>query len=156
MVFLTQLFFLLALVVWVGGALFFSLVVAPSLFKALPPEFAGKAVGAIFPKYYPIGYLSGIVALLCALIGSVKTGHWAPLKMLILLVMTGLALYSSLITHPKARTLKEEMQSETGKTDITLLKSEFDHVHRVSVIHNGIILVLGVLLIVLTARGLTL
>ncbi len=52
--------YLLALVVWVGGIVFFSFFTAPSLFHTLPPEYAGKAVATIFPKYYPLGYLSGV------------------------------------------------------------------------------------------------
>ena len=148
--------YLLSLVVWIGGIVFFSFVGAPSLFKALPPEYAGKAVGAIFPKYYPMGYISGLVAFICLIFSAAKTGSWPVVKILLLLVMITFTVYSSLVIHPKARALKEEMQAVTGNTDLAQLKTEFDRVHRTSVINNGVVLVLGILLIVATAARLTL
>jgi uncharacterized membrane protein len=148
--------YLLALIVWIGGLIFFSFVGAPSIFKTLPPEFAGKVVGAIFPRYYPLGYLSGLVAFACLIFSAARTGHWPYVKILIVLVMITLTVYTSLVTHPKVRSLKEEIQGATGNTDITLLKEEFGRAHRVSVINNGIVLGLGVLLVIVTAKRLTL
>lgn len=155
MLFVTSLY-LLTLVIWIGSIIFFSAIGAPSLFKVLPPDTAGKAVGAIFPKYYPLGYISGIVAFICLIISAAKTGSWPIVKMLLLVVMITLNIYSGLVLHPRARAIKEEMQTETGKTDIAHLKSEFDHAHRTTVVYNGIVLVLGIILIIITARGLIL
>lgn len=148
--------YLLSLVIWIGGIVFFSFVGAPSLFKVLPPEYAGRAVGAIFPKYYPIGYISGFVALACLSISALRTGHWPFVKMLLLIGMLTLTIYSALVTHPRVRALKEEIQIATGKTDVTQLQAEFDRSHRASVINNGIVLVLGLILIISTARRLVL
>lgn len=148
--------YLTSLIIWIGGIVFFSFITAPALFKSLPPELAGKAVGAIFPKYYPLGTVSGFVALFCTIFSAVKTGHWAVFKMILLLTMITLTVYGSLVLHPRARAIKEEMQSDTGSTDITLLKKEFDHAHQVSVIYNGIVLFLGLVLVIVTARNLIL
>ena len=41
---------LLALVLWIGGIVFFSFIASPSVFKILPREQAGQVVGDIFPK----------------------------------------------------------------------------------------------------------
>jgi uncharacterized membrane protein len=46
---------LLAIVLWLGSALFFTLLAAPALFRALGKEAAGAAVRAIFPNYYRLG-----------------------------------------------------------------------------------------------------
>jgi hypothetical protein len=59
---------LLAIVLWLGSALFFTLVAAPALFRELGREAAGVAVRAIFPKYYRLGLgcalaLAGVQAL---------------------------------------------------------------------------------------------
>ncbi len=148
--------FLLALVVWIGGIVFFSFIGAPALFKTLAPEHAGKAVGAIFPKYYPMGYVSGIVAFVSLIFSAAKTGSWPLLKMAVVIVMTVLTISNSLITHPKARALKEEMSTSESRTDIQYLKREFDRIHRWSVINNAVVLLLGLILIYLTARGLNL
>ena len=36
---------LMSLIVWLGGMVFFSFIVAPSIFQALPTETAGDVVG---------------------------------------------------------------------------------------------------------------
>lgn len=148
--------FLLSLVAWIGGIIFFSFIGAPSIFHSLPPEFAGKAVSAIFPKYYPLGWISGLVAFACLLVSGFKTGSWSWAKLLLIAVMVFLTVTNSLITHPKARALKEEMQITQSQTELVHIKEVFDRIHRWSVINNGIVLLLGLIVIVLTARRLIL
>jgi len=58
-------FYLLALSVWIGSIVFFSAVVAPTVFKTLDSDAAAKLQRAIFPRYYMLG-------LLCAMIGIVR------------------------------------------------------------------------------------
>src|SRR6266404_1023893 len=53
--------FLLALGLWLGEVVFFSFVVAPSVFRSVPPLEAGRVVGAIFPRYYLLGIACGAV-----------------------------------------------------------------------------------------------
>jgi hypothetical protein len=148
--------FLLSLVVWIGGVVFFSFFTAPSIFHALPLEFAGKAVSAIFPKYYLLGYVSGGVALICLLISGFKMGNWGGAKLLLLAAMLGLTLANGFIIHPKARELKEQIQATTNEAELAPLKAAFGRMHRWSVIGNGIVLLLGLGVIVLTARKLQL
>jgi len=48
-----------------GIMLFFSVAVAPGIFKVLPPEWASAYVRAFFPKYYAVlGLLCAATALL--------------------------------------------------------------------------------------------
>ena len=48
-----------------GIMLFFSVAVAPGIFKVLPQEWASTYVRAFFPKYYAVlGALCGLAALL--------------------------------------------------------------------------------------------
>ena len=148
--------YLLSLIVWIGSIIFFSFFTAPSLFKALPPEFASKAVSAIFPKYYAAGYTSGFVAFATLFIQGFKNGIWSPFKMLMVMIMLALTLFAALNIHPRARALKEEMQATTDTVEHDNLKQEFDRVHRTSVIFNGIVLLLGILLVLITAKNLTL
>lgn len=49
----------------VGVMLFFSVAVAPTIFKTLPQEWAGVYVRAFFPKYYAV---LGLVCLAAALL----------------------------------------------------------------------------------------
>ena len=49
-----------AVTLWFGAILFFSFFVAPTLFGTLGEKEAGKAVRAIFPRYYLAGILCGL------------------------------------------------------------------------------------------------
>src|SRR2546422_5980771 len=49
--------YLLSLVLWIGGVVFFSFLASPSIFKIPPPEQAGQVVGDIFSKYHLLGYV---------------------------------------------------------------------------------------------------
>lgn len=50
--------------------IFFSVAVAPTIFKTLPPEWAGVYVRAFFPKYYAV---LGIACLAAALLTNLPT-----------------------------------------------------------------------------------
>jgi hypothetical protein len=65
--------YLTALMVWVGEIVFFSFVVAPKVFRTFPAADAGRAVSAIFPTYYVIGYICGAI-LLCGSVGFLLNG----------------------------------------------------------------------------------
>ena len=43
--------YLLALVCWLGGMFFFTVIVAPVVFKLLPLAAGGKLVAGLFPRY---------------------------------------------------------------------------------------------------------
>ena len=48
--------------IWSGVIIFFSAVVAPTVFKSLEEREAGVFLRAFFPKYYIFGILLGIVS----------------------------------------------------------------------------------------------
>ena len=50
-----------------GVMLFFSVAVAPGIFKVLPAEWAGRYVRAFFPKYY---FVLGLVSALAAALAT--------------------------------------------------------------------------------------
>ena len=59
--------YLLSLVCWLGGMVFFTALVAPVLFKVLPMTEAGKLLGVLFPRYYLLGYICGAIGLILAI-----------------------------------------------------------------------------------------
>ncbi len=148
--------YLLSLIIWIGSIIFFSFFTAPTLFKNLPMEVAGQAVSAIFPKYYAAGYASGFLALISLVMNAVKTGVWSPLKMILVVIMVGMTLFAGLNIHPRARALKEEIKIASDETEASHLKQEFDRVHKISVVFNGIVLLIGLFLVLITAKHLTL
>jgi len=55
---------LVTISVWSGVIIFFSAVVAPTVFKSLEEKEAGVFLRAFFPKYYNFGILLGIAGLI--------------------------------------------------------------------------------------------
>ena len=56
----------------VGVMLFFSVAVAPTIFKTLPQEWAGVYVRAFFPKYYVVLGLACLAAALLTNLPAIK------------------------------------------------------------------------------------
>src|SRR5260370_29088721 len=62
-------FMLLALIVWIGGIIFFAFVLAPTLFAVLPStQMAGNVVSPTLSKLHWIGLFAGTVFLICSLV----------------------------------------------------------------------------------------
>ena len=60
---------LLALIVWIGGIIFFAFVLAPTLFGVLPTtKLAGDVVNATLSKLHWMGLISGVVFLIASLL----------------------------------------------------------------------------------------
>src|SRR5215467_485337 len=60
---------LLALIVWIGGIIFFAFIEAPTLFTVLPAtRLAGDVVSPSLTKLHWMGLISGFVFLLCSLV----------------------------------------------------------------------------------------
>ena len=60
---------LLALIVWIGGIIFFAFVHAPTLFSVLPNhQMAGDVVSATLTKLHWMGLISGVVFLIASLL----------------------------------------------------------------------------------------
>ena len=99
---------ILSLVCWLGSIIFFSFFVAPAIFGTLDREKAGEVVGRIFPKYYLIGYVCGVLTLVTLLLGTQMVS--VP-KLGLLLVMFGCTLVAGLGINPRARELKAGMKA---------------------------------------------
>ena len=139
--------YLLSLVCWVGSIIFFSFFVAPVVFKTLEREKAGELVSIIFPRYYMIGYVCGVLVLVALLLTGPETAglKWCAWGIMMLgTVCAGLAV------NPKARILKEKMKDapETEKPD---LEARFKTLHSLSVKLNATVLFAGLWLLWLTA-----
>ena len=68
---LLRFFMLLALVIWIGGIIFFAAVVAPTLFKVLPThQLAGAVVSRSLGILHWMGIVCGIVFLITSMLNS--------------------------------------------------------------------------------------
>ncbi len=148
-----NLIYLLSLVVWIGSIIFFSFFAAPAIFKTLEREKAGEVVGVIFPRYYLIGYISGAIALAILLINSQA---FTDPKIVLTFVMLCCSAFAGQVVGPKARGLKPLIKSEENADKLSDLKSQFDRLHSLSVKLNGTVLILGLILLGYTSKGLSL
>jgi uncharacterized membrane protein len=146
--------FLLAIVCWLGGMIFFSAFVAPVLFGRLSISDAGKVVGTIFPRYYWLGYVAGTLALILALYFALSRraqGAWA-VTALFLAIALALTVYAGTIVEPQAHAIRgvaEEQNPEPAR------QAEFDRLHRLSVVLNGAVMALDLLALAGSAVALT-
>jgi hypothetical protein len=147
--------FLLALSLWVGEIVFFSFVVAPTLFRHLPVEVAGRAVGAIFPRYYALGLGAGAVLLASTLglawLAVARRAAWVAAAGLagVMLVLT---LFAATVIRPRAEALRPHLRH--GPAPEPAAQAEFDRLHRRAVQLNGLTLLLGLAVLGLGATAL--
>ena len=146
--------YLLSIVCWLGAIIFFSAFVAPVVFTQLPIAEAGKVVSVIFPRYYVLGYVAGIVAVALAVYFAIARGArgWWSGAALLLAVALALTLYAGLVIRPRVdalRSVSEEQNPDPAR------KAEFDRLHRLSVILNGDVLILDLLALASTAGALS-
>ena len=134
--------FLLALALWIGEIVFFSFVVAPSIFGVLDAAHAGQAVGAILPRYYSLGANAALVALVAAAMLAQRAatpGPWAAASACIVL---GLAttLWAGAVVQPRAQLLRTTLQA-SGRAPMS--DPDFQRLHRNALLLNGAALVAG-------------
>lgn len=153
MIGLAKWLYLLALIVWVGEVVFFSFAVAPAIFRTFPLADAGRAVGAIFPTYYRIGYVCGVLVLLSslALLGATAARLVWGVQALLAAVMLAATVYAGVVIQPRAAALRPQLH-EAGAPPA--VKEEFDQLHRRAVQLNATVLLCGVVLSLLAATRL--
>ncbi len=144
---------LMSLVTWIGGMLFFSFLAAPSIFKVLPRETAGKVVGDLFPKYWMMGYIGSLLSLLTLVIASYHKVPFPWIRSGMLTAMVFLSFYSGLVIGKKARDIKAEISVVHEGVEKTELQQEFRKYHAQSTIVNVIIMIVGIFVIYMTASA---
>jgi uncharacterized membrane protein len=145
--------YLLALIVWVGEVVFFSFVVAPAMFRTFPTAEAGRAVGAVFPTYYRLGYVCGAVLLLTSLFllaGATARAAWSVTSTLAALMLAA-TLYAGVVVQPRAVELRPQIHDPAAPP---AAKQEFDRLHRLAVQLNGAVLLGGIAISIITATAL--
>jgi len=147
---------LLALIVWIGGIIFFAFVAAPTLFLVLPsPRMAGDVVSVSLTRLDWIGLISGIAFLVCSMVyNQLKHARLKPFAashifIVLMLVLTSISQFS--IT-PRMRDLRTEMQTVNNLAWNDSRRLEFDRLHEWSTRLEGGVLFLGLGVVILTAR----
>ena len=58
--------------IWIGVIIFFSAIIAPTVFKTLDEKSAGIFLRAFFPKYYHFAIIVGLTALILIAVFEIK------------------------------------------------------------------------------------
>jgi len=142
---------LLALIVWIGGIIFFAFVLAPTLFGVLPTtKLAGDVVNATLTKLHWMGLISGVVFLVCSLLYNwQKHVQLKPFMVshVFVVLMLAFTMLSQFGITPRMR----ELRSSPVIMD-SVSRAEFDSLHASSTRLEGGVLFLGLGIVILTAR----
>jgi uncharacterized membrane protein len=149
---------ILSLVVWVGGLLFFSFVVAPTVFApgVLPTRhLAGNVVTRSLSALHWVGLISGLVFIVssmayCRLAGG-SAHAFSPRHILVFLMLL-LTLVSQFGISPKMRALRGSMAEIDTVPVNDPGRMQFDALHVWSVRLESGVLLLGLVVTYLTAR----
>ena len=120
--------------IWVGVIVFFSSIIAPTVFKTLDEKSAGVFLRAFFPKYYLFAIVIGLAALALIMIFDIKVSN---ILYIAIVSMTILSIISRFMI-PMINNARD--MGEKGK-------QKFNRLHMLSVSLNVITLVIGLFFI---------
>jgi uncharacterized membrane protein len=140
-----------SLVVWLGGIIFFSFVVAPALFAMLPsPETAGAVVRVILMRVHLLGIACGLLFLAATFVTRLKNVKTLRLLIGLMVLMTALSQFGVV---PQM----ERIRDAVGGSIQTLPpqdagRAAFDRLHKLSVVLEGATLLAGMVVVGLMSR----
>jgi uncharacterized membrane protein len=148
---------LLSLVCWIGGLIFFAFVLAPTAFTVLPnTHLAGNVVGRALGKLHWMAIISGIVYLISSLLYSRftdGTAHVFAARHALLCLMLALTLISQFGIIPRMDTLRDQVGDFASVTLDNPARVQFDALHVWSTRVESAVLLLGLVVVYLTARS---
>jgi uncharacterized membrane protein len=147
----------LSLVCWIGGLIFFAFVLAPTAFQVLPStHLAGNVVGRALSKLHWIAIVSGVVFLVSSLLYSrltEGTAHVFAGRHVLLCLMLALTLLSQFWIIPRMDTVRAQVADFASVPVDNPARVQFDALHVWSTRVEGTVLVLGLVLVYLTASS---
>jgi uncharacterized membrane protein len=151
---------LLSLVAWIGGLMFFAFVLAPTVFapEVLPnTHLAGNIVGRSLGKLHWIAIVSGIIFLVSSLLYSRMTdgtAHIFALRHILISGMLTLTLLSQFWIIPRMVRLRAQVSDFAMVPLDNPIRMQFDSLHAWSTRVEGLVLMLGLIVVYLTANAL--
>src|ERR1700683_4931972 len=149
---------LLSLIVWVGGLIFFAFVLAPTAFTipgVLPnTHLAGNVVGRALGKLHWIAIVAGVIFLASSLLYSRLTdgvAHVFAARHVFLCLMLVLTLISQFGIIPRMDVLRASMGEVSAVPIDNPERVQFDALHIWSTRVEGAVLLLGLVVVYLTA-----
>ncbi len=117
---------------WVGSIIFFSSIIAPTIFKSVDEKNAGYFLRAFFPKYYYFGLIMGLLSILILIFNDlIGAMDYQLILMLVSMIILSIISLKMIPLINNARDLGEQG------------KPTFDRLHLVSVMLNVVTLLIG-------------
>ena len=149
---------LLSLIVWIGGIIFFGAVLAPTVFTVLPTRhLAGSVVSPSLNRLHWTGVISGIVFLAASIIYTRMTTGVAQVfaaRHVLMVIMLALTLTSQFAITPKMATLRASMGDIDNVRPSDPARVQFNSLHIWSTRLESGVLLLGLVVVYLTAAQL--
>ena len=120
--------------IWIGVIVFFSAIIAPTVFKTLDEKSAGVFLRAFFPKYYLFAIVIGLAALASIMIFNIEMSNILYIAIVSMTVLSIISRFMIPIIN-NARDMGEKG------------KQKFNRLHALSVSLNVITLVIGLFFI---------
>ena len=120
--------------IWIGVIVFFSAIIAPTVFKTLDEKSAGVFLRAFFPKYYLFAIVIGLAALALIMVFNIEMSNILYIAIVSMTVLSIISRFMIPIIN-KARDMGEKG------------KQKFNRLHALSVSLNVITLVIGLFFI---------
>jgi uncharacterized membrane protein len=139
-------FYMVTLAVWIGSAVFFRVVVAPSVCKTLKPEDAAALLRRLFSKYYLLGLVCAAVGIVCVglLLADRAFSKWPAILSLLLLAGTGAAvhwLWQTVMPHMNELRDRRAALATSGQAADAALEQEWKVLHQLNMRMNAVVLV---------------
>lgn len=151
---------LLSLTVWLGGILYFALVVAPALFGVLPTRhLAGLVVARALTMLHTLGIAAGLVFLFASMTHYyLATGlpHLLAPRHILVVAMLLLTMGSQFAVAPRMASLRAEMGEIDKVAPDDARRVQFNQLHRWSTLLETLVLALGLVVLWLLARDMAL
>ena len=148
---------LLSLVAWIGGLIFFAFVLAPTAFQVLPnTHLAGNVAGRALGKLHWIAIFSGIIFLITSLLYSYLTQGTArifAMRHILICLMLALTLLSQFWIIPRMDTLRAQVGDFAAVPLTDPVRVQFDALHVWSTRVESAVLLLGLVVVYLTASA---
>lgn len=146
---------LLAMVVWLGGIIFFGAVMAPVLFSVLPStELTGNVIAPALKILHAIGLTAGVIFLANFFLtpDRVPTNRFTRLVPILVVLMLVLTAISQFYVIPKMEKLRPQMAGYTYATPLPdrekeaqAARKEFDSLHHWSTRIENTVLIFGLI-----------
>jgi uncharacterized membrane protein len=140
-----------SLVVWLGGIIFFSFVVAPALFAMVPqPETAGALVRLILVRLHLVGIACGVLFLAATFVTKVRNLKTLRLLVGLMVLLTALSQFGVMPQMERVRDAVGGAIQALPPQDAG--RAAFDRLHKFSVVLEGATLLVGMVVVGLISR----